>query len=339
MDSEIFIATTGSGLRRAARLGENGSWEVLDLCKGEDIRCLAADRHDRNVVFAGAQGGGVLKSIDRGLTWAGSGLVGMEVKSLACSPTQSGTVYAGVKPAGIYISSDSGASWRELESFQHIKGRWYWMSPAEPPFKAYVQSIALSPTDPQVILAGIEAGAVVRSQDGGQSWSGHLKGSIRDCHNLTFHGKDGNWVYEAGGGGHGAAFSRDAGISWSQPKDGLDRNYGWACAADAEKPEVWYVSVSKTFVWPRLEPAAHVDGYAHAYIFRSVGGAAFEKLGGGLPQPLDYMAYSLICHPSTSGELYAGLSNGEVWQSRDYGDNWVKLPFVLGKIQRSLILI
>jgi hypothetical protein len=49
---------------------------------------------------------------------------------------------------------------------------------------------------------------------------------------------------------------------------------GWACAADPERPEVWYISVSPMFVdgKPGL-PAARVDGKANAYIFRSVGGA------------------------------------------------------------------
>jgi photosystem II stability/assembly factor-like uncharacterized protein len=263
----------------------------------------------------------------------------MVVKSVACSPTERDTLYAGTRPARIYKSSDGGESWNELESFRSIKGRWYWMSPAEPPFKAYVQSIALSPQDPRRIVVGVEAGAVVRSDDGGATWTGHLKGSIRDCHSLEFHASDGNWVYEAGGGGHGASFSRDGGLTWSQPHEGLDRRYGWACAADPEKPEVWYVSVSQSFSWRHFEPSAHVDGYANAYIFRSVGGAAFEKLGGGLPQPLDYMAYSLITDPVEPGSLYAGLSSGELWHTNDYGDSWIKLPVNMGKIERMLVLV
>lgn len=53
--------------------------------------------------------------------------------------------------------------------------------------------------------AGIELGAVVRSEDGGRTWSGHRHGALRDCHSLTFHHSHAQWVYEAGGTGGGAA--------------------------------------------------------------------------------------------------------------------------------------
>jgi len=60
-----------------------------------------------------------------------------------------------------------------------------------------------------------------------------------------------------------------------------------------------------------FSPPAHVDGKANASIYRSVGCAAREKLSGGLPEPLDYLAYALLIDPSAAGHLYAGLANGE----------------------------
>jgi len=60
---------------------------------------------------------------------------------------------------------------------------------------------------------------------------------------------------------------------------------------------------------------------------------------GGLPQPLDYMAYALVTDPGAPGHLYAGLSNGDVWHTADFGDNWNQLPFNLRRIERSMILI
>jgi hypothetical protein len=91
--------------------------------------------------------------------------------------------------------------------------------------------------------------------------------------------------------------------------------------------------------FPKMIPAAHIDGEANAYIFRSTGGAPWEKLGGGLPEPLDYMAYALLTDPGAPGHLYAGLSNGDVWHSVDYGDTWQQLPFRLPAIARSLIMM
>jgi hypothetical protein len=94
-------------------------------------------------------------------------------------------------------------------------------------------------------------------------------------------------------------------------------------------------------VFPKVwqMPVAHNDGNAHASIYRSSGGASWERLSGGLPQPLDHMPYALLTDPKAPGHLHAGLSSGEVWHSPDYGDTWRKLPVDLGGIHRSLVMI
>jgi hypothetical protein len=84
---------------------------------------------------------------------------------------------------------------------------------------------------------------------------------------------------------------------------------------------------------------SHSADNAQAYIFRSMGGCPWEKLSGGLPQPLNHMPYTLLTDPDSPGHLYAGLSNGDVWHTADYGDHWQYLPFNLGAIQKTLIMI
>lgn len=338
MNARVFLATTGHGLARAAR-ANGGGWQVEHLLSEYDVRCLAADPRNPNVIYAGTQGQGVLRSIDAGRAWLPAGLAGQVVKALAVSPCEPGVVYAGLKsPARMCVSRDAGAHWSELLGFRRIRSRWFWLSPAEAPFTAYVHGIALSPADPNVIVAGIEAGAVVRSGDGGQTWSDHRPGAVRDCHSLAFHAADGAWAYEGGGGG--AAVSRDGGRTWTQPRAGLDRRYVWACAADPARPEVWYVSASPMPSWRRPgPPPAHVEGHAEAFIFRTVGGAPWEKLGGGLPQPLNYMAYALLTDLAAPGQLYAGLSNGQVWHSANHGNTWQPLPFDLPRIRSTLIFV
>jgi hypothetical protein len=331
MANKVFIATTGNGLARAEQ-SPDGDWSVEFTQEGRDIRCLAADPLNPQVVYAGTKGDGVLRSDDRGLTWRSVGLLEANVKSLAVSPHEPGVLFAGTNPANMFKSRDGGDSWEELEGFGRIPGRWWWFSPAEKPFTAYVYGIAISPTDPDVVLAGIELGAVVRSTDGGQTWSGHRKGALRDCHSLKFHQSDGNWAYEAGGSGGGASVSLDAGSTWQKVKAGLDRSYGVACAADPSKPEVWYVSVSPG-------PGKAYSQDAHAYIYRSQGEAGWQKLGGGLPQPLDNMPIVLLTDQDEPGHLYAGLTSGEVWHTADYGDSWERLPFDLNGIWRAMIML
>ncbi len=330
MFANLLLATTGDGVARATRDG-SGRWSVEHVLGGHDVRCLAGGPLDPGLVYAGAQGGGVLRSRDGGQTWQSAGLANTIVKALALSPLEPQTVYAGTKsPPRLLVSRDGGEHWSELGAFRKIRSRLFWFSPAEKPFTAYVQGIALSPTDPQVIVVGIEAGAVVRSADGGQTWQDHRPGALRDCHSLAFHATDGRCVYEGGGTGAGAAFSADGGATWTQPGQGLDRRYGWACAADPADPETWYVSLSPGAF------KAHSESDAQAYIFRRRG-AAWEKLGGGLPQPLDHMPYALITRRDAPGEVYAGLSNGDIWHSGDRGETWERLPVSLGRVQRAMI--
>ena len=338
MEKRTFISTTNKGLSRATQ-DDEGEWVVERFLEGKDVRCLAPDPKDSNVVFAGTNGNGIFRSDDAGLSWRLAGMADKFVRSVTVSPTEPDTIFAGTMPAYLFVSRDGGDSWFEIESFRNIRGRRLWFSPAESPWKAYIQAIALSPANPDVIVAGIEFGAVVRSEDRGQTWSGHKKGSLRDCHNMTFHATDGGWIYEAGGSGGGVAVSRDGGLNWRQTNDGLDKSYGWACVADPERPEVWYASLSSMASFPKMVPAAHIDGEANAHIYRSSGGAPWEKLSGGLPEPLDYMAYSLVTLPGCPGHIYAGLANGDVWHSQDYGDNWVRMPFNLGGIHRQMIVV
>ncbi len=333
MKERVFLATTGSGLARAVR-SASGRFEAETLLDGIDVRCLAADPVDVDRVYAGTPGAGVLCSTDRGRTWRPAGLEGHIVKAVAASPTQKGIVYAGTKPARLFVSADAGTSWDELASFRHSPGRWLWFSPAETPFVAYVQAIALSPTDPDRIVVGVEAGATVCTRDRGKTWTGHLKGSLRDCHGICFHAGDGNWVFEAGGTGGGAAFSRDGGRSWTKAGQGLDRRYGWAVAADPVDPTIWYVSASPG------PGKAHGEGArsAEAHIYRR-DGEGWRRLAGGLPQPLAHMPYALIADPEIGGTLYAGLSNGDLWQGEGHGERWTQLPVRLRGIHRSLVLL
>jgi photosystem II stability/assembly factor-like uncharacterized protein len=331
MTGKVFLATTGKGLARAERR-ENGDWLVDQPLEGQEVYCLAADPLNANVVYVGTKSKGVLRSSDQGQTWQSVGLAGHIVKALVVSPHDPDILYAGTKPALLFFSQDGGQTWKELESFRRIRGRRFWFSPAEPPDKrAYVQAITISPTHPDVVMAGIEFGAVVRSEDSGQTWSNHVKGTLRDCHDLKFHATKGDWAYETGGGG--AALGRENGRVWRKANANLrlTQRYGVACAADPERPEVWYVSVA-------FSPGQAYGEKAKAYLFRGSGGAEWQPIGWQ-DHPLPQMPIALVTDPSAPGHLYAGLTYGDVWHSADYGDSWQKLPFNLGGIWRSMIIV
>lgn len=126
MNARVFIATTGNGLARAER-GANGAWSVEFLLADRDVRCLAADPLNSQIVYAGTQGEGVLRSTGGGETWHAAGLAGHIVKAVAVSRAEPGAVYAGVKPPALFVSRDGGTNWNEIESFRGARD-WWWLS-------------------------------------------------------------------------------------------------------------------------------------------------------------------------------------------------------------------
>lgn len=329
MPDQIFLAATGHSLARAATSG--GRWVVETVIPSAVIRCLAADPTRPGIVYAGTDQAGVLRSADSGRTWTPAGLAGLAIRALAVSQAHPGRVYAGTKPPRLYVSDDGGAVWAELPALRERRAFW-WFSPAEGrPFTPFVQSVALSSGDANILVVGIELGAVLRSFDAGQTFTRHRPGSLRDCHALATHANQPYWVYEAGGTGPGVAYSHDGGHSWRRPRHGLDRHYGWAVAVDPGLPEVWYASLSTS------ASRAHGQGPAQAALYRWAGVGDWRRLSGGLPEPLDDMPYALITDPSATGHLYAGLGSGQVWHSANYGDDWHRLPFSLGALHRALI--
>jgi hypothetical protein len=150
----------------------------------------------------------------------------------------------------------------------------------------------------------------MRSTDRGATWEDHRPGAQRDVHSLAWHAQAPTRAYEAGGGG--AAWSEDAGETWSAADDGRDRDYTWSVCVDPEDPDLWYVSASSG------PYAAHGGGDPQAHIYRRRNGG-WDTLGGGLPDPLPSMPYALV---ATRDRLYAALAGGELWASDDRGDTW-----------------
>ena len=301
-----LYASTGDGI---ARLDEsNGVWETTLSLRGSGAQCLAVDPADPDVVYAGLREGGVRRTSDGGRTWAGCALPAPGVFSVAVSPAD-GAVYAGTEPSALFRSEDGGGSWRELTALLDLPSRPTWSFPPRP-WTSHVRWIAPNPYDGDLLLVGIELGGLMRSSDGGASWQDHRPGAQRDVHSLAWHPRVEGRAYEAGGGG--TAWSDDGGETWRPADAGRDRNYTWALAVDPDDPDAWYVSASTGPF------AAHGGEDPQARIYASRGGE-WHALDGGLPEPLPAMPYALV---ATEGRLFAGLADGQLWESNDRGDSW-----------------
>jgi photosystem II stability/assembly factor-like uncharacterized protein len=230
------------------------------------------------------------------------------VFSIAVSAAE-GAVYAGTEPSALFRSDDGGETWRELTALLELPSRPTWRFPPRP-WTSHVRWIAPSPHDADLLLVGIELGGLMRSTDGGASWQDHRPGAQRDVHSLAWHPRVEERAYEAGGGG--AAWSDDAGDTWQPADAGRDRHYTWAVAVDPDDPNAWYVSASTGPF------AAHggKDPQARIYAWRN---GAWGALAGGLPDPLHAMPYALL---ATNGRLFAGLADGQLWETTDRGESW-----------------
>lgn len=136
----ISSGSYASGVYRSTNGG--AQWErMVDA----EVRALAIDPQNSQVIYVGTVGAGVLKSVDRGASWAAvnTGLAHPVVRALVIDPDESRTIYAGTWEGGVYRSRDGGASWSP-----------YGADLAN----TYVRSLALNPGDQGTLYAGTDRG-------------------------------------------------------------------------------------------------------------------------------------------------------------------------------------
>lgn len=173
----------GDGIYRSDDGGKN--WQNLGLKKSEHIGRVVVDPRDSKVVYVAAEGPlwgpggdrGLYKSTDGGKNWKtvlniseNTGVV-----DIALDPSNPDIVYAaayqrrrhvftlidGGPESAIYKSTDAGANWSRLKN-------------GLPTVDLGRIGLAVSPVDPNVIYATIEAadgkGGIFRSSDKGATW-------------------------------------------------------------------------------------------------------------------------------------------------------------------------
>jgi photosystem II stability/assembly factor-like uncharacterized protein len=296
--------------------------------EGSGARCLAVDPRDADRVYVGTFDDGVRVTDDGGDTWRKAPLDDPRVLSLAVSRAHEvdgrSVAYAGTEPSNLYRAEDGGRTWRVLPALRELPSEPRWSFPGRP-WTHHVRTIALHPTDPHCLVVGIELGGVMRSTDGGATWTDRNPQALSDAHQLLTHPLAPDRIYEAAGGG--IALSEDRGVTWSSREVGLDRRYAWAAAIDPVDPDLWYVSLS------RGPFAAHSGGDGEARVVRSAGDGWTAIDDWGDEPELRRMPYALATVPERPGTVLAGLRGGVLLISEDAGDTWrrlgVELPDVV----------
>lgn len=215
--TEILLLATSTGLLicRAA----DGGWEILR--RALDDQGVTSVIAREGVILAGTRAG-VFRSDDLGLSWreANSGLGERHIRWLAYHPDISDFELAGTEPAAIYISRDGAETWRECPEVAVMRLRYGWYLPYSPE-AGCVRGFALQG---RRAYAAVEDGAVLVSEDGGETWElaagsrgepDHTPGPSlvhSDVHSIEVHPGSPDLVFAATGGGFYR--SRDGGARW-----------------------------------------------------------------------------------------------------------------------------
>jgi len=300
-------------------LDDGGNWHIRERLVETDLECVAASRATPEVVLAGTVGEGLRRSPDGGDSWETVLDAGDRITAVTTDPHDPDTVWAGTEPSAVYRSPDRGESWAERPGLTDLPSAERWSFPPRP-HTHHVRWIEVDPVDPDRLYVAIEAGALVRSEDGGETWLDHPEGARRDNHTLATHPDAPGSVYSAAGDGY--AESNDGGETWAHPQDGLQHRYVWSLAVPEEDPDLVIASAARG-----ARTAHHTDGTSYVYRRRvepgaSEAGGRWEQAMDGLPSP-EGMARPVLA-PGAGPRVYA-LTNHGVFRS-DRGETWDPVP-------------
>jgi photosystem II stability/assembly factor-like uncharacterized protein len=348
----VLLAGTSSGLFRS---GDGGaSWQLVEgACSGQ---ALLFDPLRPQRVYAGCLAGGdtalggVVESLDGGLTWqpAAFGLGTLSVLALAAPPAAPRTVYAGTTGGGVFRTTDAGAHWRRA---------------AKGIDTAQVGALGVAPSSPAVLYAGTGTTdlplyqwnglGIFRSADAGDTWE------------PANHGIDGIATWEVVGDstfpglllvvapGLGVFRTRDAGGSWRQAGIGLvggevaDLGLQQLAAVPGKlyalsAGNTLYASTDRGRSWTALPPlpASDVvlaaDPRDPAHVLLGASGKTFTSRDGGATWQAaatapDMFVRSFAFPPAAPQLVYGGgalpepslgFPDGQLFKSSDGGASW-----------------
>ena len=325
MTTSIYIAQP-DGLMIVT--SSEGGWHVDHRLAGMAAQCVAVDPSRPERVYCGVFGNGLWRSDDAGTSWrpVGEGITHNQLMSVQVSKLERigdyGVIYAGTEPTALFRSEDGGDTWRELSALRELPSAPTWSFPPRP-HTSHVRAIALDPHRAGVLYVAIEAGALVRSFDGGQTWGDRVPGGPYDSHTLATHPLAPGRIYSAAGDGFmapgmGYLESRDSGNTWRREGEGIAFSYLWGLAVDPANPDTVVVSGAPS------PNKAHNPMAAESAVYRRMMGGAWHETTDGLPDHKGSLGFQLAANEVEPGVFYAANNTG-IYSSPDAGQTWERL--------------
>ncbi len=310
-----IIVVTRAALFIARR---TSTWTIDAHLAGRSPECVAADPRSPAEVYCGTARDGLFRSRDSGRSWESAGL-GIDHPMItavdvgqAGQADRFGVVYAGTEPSAVFRSDDGGDSWAERPGLRALPSANTWSFPPRP----HTHHVRWSEADASVadrVFVAIEAGALVRTSDGGQTWRDRVRGGPYDTHTVLTHPLAPGRIYSAAGDGYYE--STDDGDSWSSPEDGLDHRYLVGIALDPADPDTVIVSATGG------PGSAYSLRGAEAYVYRKTGEQGWEQSMSGLPAAKGTTVSRFATHAGEPGVIYAANNRG-LFRSGDAGRSW-----------------
>lgn len=310
-ESKILVAT-----ENAVFLVNPGEGVMIpgEILEDRFPSALVWDPHVEGRAWCGTTEDGVFNSDDGGASWRAAGLQHRRVMSVSASPARKGLVWAGTEPSALWRSDNGGESWEEMTGLRNLPSSSEWSFPPRPETH-HVRWIACHPHDPDRLWVAVEAGALVTTPDGGESWEDRREGSPRDTHELAIHPHRPKTLRVAGGDGYFE--SHDGGENWISPLDGLEVTYMRSVAVDPGNPHRMIASGASK---PR---SAYVAGRSDGRIYRRVEEGTWERITPGWPEPPDTIA-PLLRPGVEDGQFWAADERG-IHLSEDGGEVWIQV--------------
>jgi photosystem II stability/assembly factor-like uncharacterized protein len=296
-------------------------------------------------------------------TWVGSGPHTGVVTAMAGSTSSPAVLYAHIQatgkyydasPNGLYKSTDSGAHWARTNY------------PSQASYSRVILSLAVDPTNPNVVYGGTTQTGIFKSVDGGDTWAGPY-GQQFDVLSIAVDPSSTNVLYSSVAG-HGIYKSSDGGLTWATASNGIQYYVTNSIRIDPANPATVYAvggdagpgqsggvykSTNAGGLWGRVNSglpftsvqAVSIDPTNTAIlfigtskgIFKSIdGGANWTPSSNGLPSGIQIS--SLAINPVATSTIYAAsFAAPGIFKSSDGGANWSAPSVATTKFNSVLI--
>jgi hypothetical protein len=311
------------------------SWDPTPLSESTNALALVGPM----TLLAGTADTGMFKTTDAAVTWgpANTGLTATAVFSVATNPAQSGNVYSGTLRNGVVRSSDAGGSWTQTTPF-YTQGvasiavdpsapgtvyagdgatygvyktiddgdTWTHLNSTNAPLNAY--ALQLDPSNPSIVYAGVVFGGIIKSPDGGATWTPVNNGAYGIIVSLAIDPSAPMTLYAGAAADDpvaGVFKTTNGGAQWTPANGGL---------GPVAKKATWGLAVDP------FNTAAVYAAFEDAGVYKTIdGGGQWFPVNNGLTS---FKVSSIVVDPVIPDTAFVATHDKGVFTTSDGGNSW-----------------